>query len=41
VVDGKYLTTTAMAGGEGQMLKLLDDLIGKAAKERRKKQSKK
>jgi thiol:disulfide interchange protein DsbA len=36
VVDGKYMTTVAMAGGEGQMLKLLDDLIGKAAKERKK-----
>jgi thiol:disulfide interchange protein DsbA len=41
VVDGKYLTTVAMAGGEAQMLKLLDDLIGKAAKERKKKPSKK
>lgn len=40
VVDGKYLTTTAMAGGEGAMLKLLDDLIGKAAKERKKKPAK-
>lgn len=37
VVDGKYLTTAAMAGGEGAMLSLLDDLIGKAVKERRKK----
>lgn len=41
VVDGKYLTTAAMAGGEEQMLKLLDDLIGKAAKERKKKPAKK
>ncbi len=41
VVDGKYMTTAAMAGGEGQMLKLLDDLIGKAAKERKKKPVKK
>lgn len=40
VVDGKYMTTAAMAGGEGQMLKLLDDLIGKAAKERKKKPAK-
>ena len=40
VVDGKYLTTAAMAGGEGQMLKLLDDLISKAAKERKKKPAK-
>ena len=37
VVDGRYMTTAAMAGGEGQMLKLLDDLIAKAAKERKKK----
>ncbi|WP_096359051.1 thiol:disulfide interchange protein DsbA/DsbL [Sulfuricaulis limicola] len=41
VVDGRYLTTAAMAGGEAPMLKLLDELIGKAAKERRKKPSKK
>lgn len=41
VVDGKYLTTAAMAGGEEQMLKLLDELIGKAAKERKKKPVKK
>lgn len=41
VVDGKYLTTAAMAGGEGPMLKLLDDLIAKAAKERKKSPSKK
>lgn len=41
VVDGKYMTTAAMAGGEAQMLKLLDDLIGKAAKERKKKPAKK
>ena len=36
VVDGKYMTTASMAGGEEQMLKLLDDLIAKAAKERKK-----
>ncbi|MCR4300564.1 MAG: thiol:disulfide interchange protein DsbA/DsbL [Sulfuricaulis sp.] len=41
VVDGKYLTTVPMAGGEEQMLKLLDDLIGKAAKERKKHPAKK
>lgn len=41
VVDGKYLTTTAMAGGEDQMLKLLDDLISKAVKERKKNPAKK
>ena len=41
VVDGKYMTTSAMAGGEDAMLKLLDHLIGKAAKERRKKPAKK
>ena len=41
VVDGKYLTTTAMAGGEAQLLKLLDDLVARAAKERKKKPSKK
>ena len=41
VVDGRYLTTAAMAGGEAQMLKLLDELIGKSAKERKKKPSKK
>lgn len=40
VVDGKYLTTVAMAGGEAQMLKLLDELIAKAAKERPKKAAK-
>lgn len=36
VVDGKYLTTAPMAGGEEPMLKLLDHLIAKAAKERKK-----
>ncbi|MDH3514607.1 MAG: thiol:disulfide interchange protein DsbA/DsbL [Gammaproteobacteria bacterium] len=41
VVDGKYLTTAAMAGGEDAMLKLLDHLISKAAKERRKQPAKK
>ena len=41
VVDGKYLTTAAMAGGEDAMLKLLDHLIGKAAKERKKQPAKK
>lgn len=41
VVDGKYLTTAPMAGGEEPMLKLLDHLIGKAAKERKKTSAKK
>ena len=41
VVDGKYLTTASMAGGEDAMLKLLDQLIAKAAKERKKKPAKK
>ncbi|HEU5338779.1 MAG TPA: thiol:disulfide interchange protein DsbA/DsbL [Sulfuricaulis sp.] len=41
VVDGKYLTSAAMAGGEEAMLKLLDHLITKAAKERPKQPRKK
>jgi thiol:disulfide interchange protein DsbA len=36
VVDGKYMTTASMAGSEDAMLKLLDHLITKAAKERKK-----
>jgi thiol:disulfide interchange protein DsbA len=40
VVDGKYLTSAAMAGGEEAMFKLLDQLISKAAKERNKKPAK-
>ena len=40
VVDGKYLTSAAMAGGEEAMFKLLDQLISKAAKERNKKATK-
>jgi len=40
VVDGKYLTSAAMAGGEEAMFKLLDQLISKAAKERSKKAAK-
>jgi thiol:disulfide interchange protein DsbA len=40
VVDGKYLTSAAMAGGEEAMFKLLDQLISKAAKERNKKAAK-
>ena len=40
VVDGRYLTSAAMAGGEEAMFKLLDQLIGKAAKERNKKAAK-
>ncbi len=35
VVDGRYLTTAAMAGGEEKMFKLLDQLIVKAARERK------
>lgn len=35
VVDGKYLTTTTMAGGEHALFKLVDQLIAKAAKERK------
>lgn len=41
VVDGKYLTTIPMAGGENQLGKLLDHLVSKAAKERKKKTTKK
>ncbi len=37
VVDGKYLTSPAMAEGEEQFFKVLDELIDKAAKERKKK----
>lgn len=40
VVDGKYLTSPAMAEGEEQFFKVLDELIVKAAKERRKKAAK-
>ena len=40
VVDGRYLTSAAMAGGEEAMFKLLDQLISKAAKERNKKAAK-
>jgi thiol:disulfide interchange protein DsbA len=40
VVDGKYLTSAAMAGGEEALFKLLDQLISKAAKERNKKAAK-
>jgi protein dithiol oxidoreductase (disulfide-forming) len=40
VVDGKYLTSPAMAEGEAQFYKVLDDLIGKATKERKKKAAK-
>jgi thiol:disulfide interchange protein DsbA len=40
VVDGKYLTSAAMAGGEEPLFKLLDQLISKAAKERNKKAAK-
>lgn len=37
VVDGKYLTTVAMAGSPEQLMKTLDDLIVKARGERPKK----
>jgi protein dithiol oxidoreductase (disulfide-forming) len=40
VVDGKYLTSAAMAGGEEALFKLLDQLIAKAAKERKTKAAK-
>ena len=40
VVDGIYITSAAMAGGEEAMFKLLDQLISKAAKERNKKAAK-
>ena len=40
VVDGKYLTNAAMAGGEEAMFRLLDQLVSKAAKERQKKAAK-
>ena len=40
VVDGKYLTSPAMAEGEAQFYKVLDELISKAAKERKKKPAK-
>ncbi len=40
VVDGRYLTTAAMAGGEEKMFKLLDQLIVKAARERKTKAAK-
>jgi thiol:disulfide interchange protein DsbA len=36
VVDGKYITNAAMAGGEEAMFKVLDQLISKAAQERKK-----
>lgn len=37
VVDGKYLTSPAMAGGEDKLFQLVNELIAKAAKERKKK----
>jgi thiol:disulfide interchange protein DsbA len=37
VVDGKYLTSPAMAGGEDKVFQLVNELIAKAAKERKKK----
>ena len=33
-VDGKYITSASMAGGEAQLFAVLDQLIQKAAKER-------
>lgn len=35
-VDGKYLTSSSMAGGEEAVMKVVDFLIEKAAKERKK-----
>jgi thiol:disulfide interchange protein DsbA len=35
-VDGRYLTSSTMAGGEEQVMKVVDFLIEKAAKERKK-----
>lgn len=35
VVDGKYITSPAMAGGEEAMLKVVEELIQKAAKARK------
>lgn len=40
IVDGKYLTSPAMAGGEDQLFKVLDQLISKAAQERKKRPAK-
>jgi thiol:disulfide interchange protein DsbA len=40
VVDGKYLTGPAMTGGEDEFFKVLDQLISKAAKERKKRPAK-
>ncbi|MBI3545707.1 MAG: thiol:disulfide interchange protein DsbA/DsbL [Gammaproteobacteria bacterium] len=40
VVDGKYLTSPAMAEGEEKFFQVLDFLINKAAKERKKKAAK-
>ncbi len=36
VVDGKYLTSAKMAGGTREMVRVLDYLVQRAAKERRK-----
>lgn len=41
VVDGKYLTNATMAEGEAPMLRLLDELISRAARERKKNPPKK
>lgn len=40
VVDGKYLTSPAMAEGEDRFFKVVDYLIDKAARERKKKATK-
>lgn len=37
VVDGRYLTSPAMAGGEDKVFQLVNELIAKAAKVRKKK----
>lgn len=34
VIDGKYLTSQRLSGGTAQMFKVVDQLVGKAAKER-------
>ena len=36
IVDGKYMTTHVMAGGHEESLRVIDDLIVKARRERRK-----
>ena len=36
VVDGKYVTSSSMAGGVQEMMRVVDHLVGRAAAERRK-----